>query len=72
MAGTNGGVIAEPTHEELMITWGGLLEQARDLPDAELRQHALVSSYNRHRCQSCFCCACLTILESREDEETGQ
>lgn len=48
--------------------------QARDfkrqtcsMTDAELRRHASVSASNRHRCDSCFCCACVAELEKRAD-----
>jgi hypothetical protein len=35
---------------------------ARTLPRDEVRRHARVSIDNRHRCQDCFCCACVEVL----------
>ncbi len=46
-------------------TWTNQLIEARKLPDYDLRRHASVSTDNRHRCEDCFCCAALTVLEER-------
>lgn len=43
--------------------WARLKADARKLPRQELLRHASVSRDNRHRCQSCFTCACLTVAE---------
>ena len=41
------------------------LAQARALPNAELDRHASVSIKNRHRCASCFTCACVEVAAER-------
>ncbi len=46
--------------------WNAMIKQASDLPDADVRRHALVSRENRHRCYGCFTCACLTVAEQRK------
>lgn len=52
-------------------TWANQIEAARDLRSDELRHHAAVSRNNRHRCEDCFCCAALTVLEERDQIERG-
>ena len=51
-------------------TWENQLWHAEQLNTlekrAELRRHASVSRDNRHRCEDCFCCACLKVLERYE------
>jgi hypothetical protein len=49
-------------------TWTNQLIEARKLPSYELRRHASVSTDNRHRCEDCFCCAALTVLEERHSD----
>jgi hypothetical protein len=51
------------TYEEY---WAPTCE-ARKLETKELRRHAAVSTSNRHRCQECFCCAALTVIEERSE-----
>ncbi len=51
-------------------TWINQLWHAERMPDSELRQHALVSLSNRHRCTDCFCCAALQVLEARHPQLT--
>lgn len=46
-------------------TWENQLWSARQEPTRELTRHASVSTQNRHRCQECYCCAALTVLEER-------
>jgi hypothetical protein len=46
--------------------WQAMIRQASDLPDADIKRHASVSRDNRHRCYSCFTCACLTVAEQRK------
>jgi hypothetical protein len=45
-----------------MPTWEQLIAEAKKLPVAELKRHASVSRDNRHRCESCFTCACDFVL----------
>lgn len=52
----------------LQPTWENQLKEAEKLPDSDLERHASVSTKNRHRCQDCFCCAALTVLECRREE----
>lgn len=49
-------------------TWNNQLIEARKLPTSDLTRHALVSTRNRHRCEDCFCCAALTVLEERNPQ----
>lgn len=49
-------------------TWANQLWHARQMESHELRRHATVSTHNRHRCEDCFCCAALTVLEERHSE----
>lgn len=49
--------------------WAALREQARPLPDAELRRHYLVSTRNNHLCVDCFCCACGAVLAERRRQQ---
>lgn len=53
-------------------TWENQLREAAKLSDAELRQHALKSTQNRHRCRDCFCCAAATVLEQRHGDTGWQ
>lgn len=46
-------------------TWENQLIEARKLPTVDLLRHASVSTNNRHRCEDCFCCAALTVMEER-------
>jgi hypothetical protein len=48
--------------------WREWKRQANQLPLAELRRHASVSTSNGHSCVDCFCCACESLL----DEERRQ
>jgi hypothetical protein len=41
------------------------------LPLSELRRHALVSTRNRHYCNSCFCCACVDKIKELRAAEGG-
>lgn len=43
------------------LTWEKMIAQAEALPGEERRRHASVSRNNGHRCQECFCCACLEV-----------
>lgn len=63
-------IVADVHKRESEPTWENQLRAARKLPDSELRQHALVSTQNRHRCEDCFCCAALTVLEERHPQLT--
>lgn len=47
-------------------TWENQLKCARDLPSSDLKRHAAVSTDNRHRCEECFCCAAVVVLEERK------
>lgn len=47
--------------------WRLQLSLARELylrAPTETLRHASVSRNNDHRCATCFCCACLTIVEN--------
>lgn len=48
--------------------WPGLMQQAYmtliQHGREELSKHAQVSIQNRHRCKSCFCCACWAVLRA--------
>lgn len=46
--------------------------QAGRLPFVELARHAHVSTRNRHRCRSCFCCAAVSVLEDRRDRRVAR
>ncbi len=46
-------------------TWQNQLKFAEQLATEELKRHAAVSKDNLHRCEDCFCCAALTVLEQR-------
>ena len=50
---------------EFEPTWENQLNHARKQNSYELTTHALVSTRNQHRCKDCYCCAALTILETR-------
>ena len=50
-------------------TWENQLHAAHQLPTPELARHAAVSIDNHHRCEDCFCCAALTVIEIREGLE---
>lgn len=47
-------------------TWPNQLREARKLDSKELKRHASVSTNNVHRCEDCFCCAAVTVLEERK------
>ena len=47
-------------------TWENQLTEARKLTSKDLQRHAAVSLDNRHRCESCFCCAAAAVLEERK------
>ena len=56
------------TTNDTAPTWATQLAAANKLADEntkELRRHASVSAENRHRCEGCFTCAALTVLEER-------
>lgn len=61
-----GGVADPAVDDENAPTWGNQLAHARRLSTDDLRRHASVSLNNHHRCEDCFCCAALTVLEQRE------
>jgi uncharacterized protein (DUF1330 family) len=50
-------------------TWDNQIKHARTMHSDELQRHASVSTSNRHRCEDCFCCAALTVLEERKAAE---
>lgn len=56
------------TNDHSEPTWENQLWHARQQPSYELRRHAQVSTDNKHRCEGCFCCAALTVLEERHPE----
>jgi hypothetical protein len=45
------------------------LKEARLLSREDLRRHASVSRDNKHRCRDCYTCACLEVLEEREERD---
>lgn len=49
-------------------TWENQLWHARKMSDNDLAPHASVSVDNRHRCEDCFTCAALTVLEERNPQ----
>lgn len=60
------------TKKDMAPTWANQLREARKLARKdmdELKRHASVSSSNNHRCQVCFCCAALTVLEIHPQDE---
>lgn len=52
-------------NNEQVPTWNNQLIAARAMRSLDLRRHAAVSVDNRHRCQDCFCCAAVEVLEAR-------
>lgn len=46
-------------------TWEEHLQQANQKSDFELAKYAMSSVYYRHRCEACYACATLTVLEKR-------
>lgn len=46
-------------------TWENQQWHAKQLSTEELKRHAAVSIENRHKCQDCFCCACVEELAHR-------
>lgn len=56
----------------MMTAWGTMIAEARTLPPEELRRHAHVSIDNRHRCETCFTCACAYVFRrQRTDQEAS-
>lgn len=53
-------------------TWKNQLIEANKMSTADLERHAAVSTGNNHRCEDCFCCAALTVIEERAglDDDT--
>jgi hypothetical protein len=49
-------------------TWENQIAFARNKTNEELKPHALVSIRNRHKCQTCYCCAALAVLDERAEK----
>lgn len=56
-------------YEDPSDQWLEWKKQAAILPLADLRRHASVSTDNRHRCENCFCCAALAVLQEMRSWE---
>lgn len=49
-----------------------MAREAAGMSLADLRRHAAVSLQNRHRCNECFTCACVSELERRKTVEVAR
>jgi len=54
--------IGQPTNQK-SPDFNSWKVEARRLTPEELVRHASVSIDNRHKCQECFCCACVEVLQ---------